>query len=184
MLLLVLKSNPWKNNCGIVEAGHFTLRVCQCVCVMCVFNAQVHVCLWVQCRSPKGCCSTRRQLLFPVQIVKKNVIENVVPIIVATKHLLSTCTVYYTQSILYCTVYCAQSILYCTVYCTSSLSSTYIHMSCQLVIWLRWGWMRSACTVHLHQSYGCLYVRVCIGVCVSMCMYDRNTFILQAVNQR
>ena len=95
--------------------------MCQCVCVMCVFNAQVHVCLWVQCRSPKGCCSTRRQLLFPVQIVKKNVIENVVPIIVATKHLVSTCTVYYTQSILYCTVYCAQSILYCTVYCAQSI---------------------------------------------------------------
>ena len=42
--------------------------------------------------------------LFPVQIVKKNVIENVVPIIVATKHLVSTCTVYCTQSILYCIV--------------------------------------------------------------------------------
>ena len=82
---------------------------------MCVFNAQVHVCLWVQCRSPKGCCSTRRQLLFPVQIVKKNVIENVVPIIVATKHLVSTCTVYWhvttTCRTVSCT--CTPSVLPC-----------------------------------------------------------------------
>ena len=231
-------------------------RVCQCVRVMCVLNANVHVSLCVQCRSPNGRCNTGTHLplpcpdcqeecdwecgahhsgnqtlgehlhsvLYTVNTVLYSVVYTVNTVlysVVCTVNTVLYSVVYTVNTVLYSVVYTVNTVLYSVVFTVNTVLysvvytvNTVLYSVVYTVNTVLYSVLYTVNTVlysvlyllskqHIHMYefstsdsemrlnekclYGCLhtqYARVCIGVCVSMCVYDWNAFILQAVTQR